>query len=110
MTTPDRLQIRNVSRAIFGQRYKLELLLEIADAVDGFVCLTDLAKALDVTMSSLQRPFEGIVAAALVSPIPDADSRFRYYIRNPSGVWDLSYELIGLRREASKPGTWKQEA
>lgn len=95
MADEQREQLRAVSRNVFGQRYKLELLLEIARAEDGIVCLTDLASALEVTMSSLQRPFEGLAAAGLISPLPDTDSRFRYYLRNPSSIWGLAYELSG---------------
>ena len=71
-------------------------MLAIADSDDGVVCLTDLAKALNVTVSSLQRPFEAVVAAKLISPLPDSDSRFRYYLRNPSAGWAWARELKQL--------------
>jgi hypothetical protein len=105
--TFSREHLRSVSRAVFGQHYRLELMLEVADSEDGIVCLTDLSKALDVTMSSLQRPFESLVASALISPLPDADSRFRYHTRNPSAAWDWAYELAGLTDRATQRGMWK---
>jgi DNA-binding transcriptional ArsR family regulator len=86
-------QLRDVSRAMFGQLYKLELLLAIADAEDGIVCLTELSRSTGVTISSLQRPFESLVDAKLISPLPDADSKFRYYSRNPSALWGFARAL-----------------
>jgi hypothetical protein len=82
-----------ISKSAFGQTLRLELMLAIAASEDGVVCLTDLAKELDVSVSSLQRPFEAIVAAHLLMPLPDSDSRYRYYLRNPSAAWAWASEL-----------------
>ena len=108
--TSSREHLRSVSRTVFGQLYRLELMLEVADSEDGIICLTDLSKALDVTMSSLQRPFECLVVSALISPLPDADSRFRYYTRNPSAAWNWAYELAGLSDRVAQRGIWKAVA
>jgi DNA-binding IclR family transcriptional regulator len=82
-----------MSRVIFGQTHRLELMLAVAASPDGIVCLTELAKELEVSVSSLQRPFESLVQSRLLSPLPDADSRFRYYARNPSSAWSWAREL-----------------
>jgi hypothetical protein len=87
--------MRGISKSAFGQTLRLELMLAIAASEDGVVCLTELAKELDVSVSSLQRPFEAVVAAQLLTPLPDSDSRFRYYLRNPSAAWTWASELAG---------------
>ena len=99
--------IRRVSNAAFTQRYRLELMLEVADSDDAIVSLTELSKALGVTTSNIQRPFESLVLTRLITPLPDSDSRFRYHIRNPSAAWDWAYELAGLDRASVKAGAWK---
>jgi hypothetical protein len=105
-----RAAIRRVSNAAFTQRYRLELMLEVADREDGIVSLTELSKALDVTTSNIQRPFEALVLTRLITPLPDSDSRYRYHIRNPSAAWDWAYELAGLDRATSEPGAWRTAA
>jgi hypothetical protein len=90
----DRLtRLRELSQAAFGQRYRLELMLAVADSSDGIVCLTDLARALEVTVSNLQQPLKALVAVGLLSPLPRSDSRRKFYIRNPSSAWQWAAEL-----------------
>jgi DNA-binding MarR family transcriptional regulator len=86
-------QRRQISQHAFGQRYRLELMLAIAATDDGIVCLTDLAKTLDVTISNLQSPLRALVDTGLVSPLPRGDSRRKFYIRNPSAAWAWAQEL-----------------
>ena len=50
--------LRELSRAAFRQDYRAELMIAISDAQDGIVCLTDLARALDVSISNLQAPLK----------------------------------------------------
>jgi DNA-binding IclR family transcriptional regulator len=85
--------LREISRSAFGQTHRLELMIAIADSDDGVVSLTELARALGVSISSLQRPFESVIATKLISPLPDVDSRYRYYTRNPSSAWAWAKEL-----------------
>jgi DNA-binding IclR family transcriptional regulator len=90
--------LREISKSVFGQALRLELMLLVAHSDDGVVCLTELAKSLEVSVSSLQRPFESLIAAKLLSPLPDSDSRFRYYLRNPSAAWEWADELADQAR------------
>lgn len=86
-------ELRAVSRVAFGQAHRLELMLAIGSAEDGLCTLTELSKQLDVTMSSLQRPFQALVELGLITALPDADSRYRYYARNPSPAWSWATTL-----------------
>ncbi|SDU66153.1 hypothetical protein SAMN04489733_7886 [Amycolatopsis keratiniphila] len=86
-------QLRETSQQAFGQRYRLELMLAIADTDDGIVCLTDLAKQLDVAISNLQSPLRALVSTGLLTSLPRGDSRRKFYIRNPSAAWQWAREL-----------------
>ncbi|MCS5498375.1 hypothetical protein NY547_14075 [Cnuibacter physcomitrellae] len=99
--------LRGVSKRAFGQSHRLELMLAIADAEDGIITQTDLARSLNVSMSSLQKPFQDLVTIGLISALPDADSRFRYFTRNPSRAWDWAYELAGYDRTQAALGDWQ---
>ncbi|WP_199922298.1 hypothetical protein [Microterricola viridarii] len=105
MGTENREALRSVSQAAFGQQHRLELMLCIANAEDGIFSLTELAKALDVTMSSLQRPMDSLLATQLISALPDADSKYRYYTRNPSAAWAWAHELAQQADEVEAVGT-----
>lgn len=95
-TRTSRETLRETSRQVFGQTHRLELMLEVGRSDDGIVCLTDLAKSLDVSVSSLQKPFQSLVHARLINLLPDADSRYRFYARNPSAAWQWAEELAQL--------------
>lgn len=85
-----------MSRAVFGQAYRLELMLAVARSEDGIVSLSEMAQVLSVGISSLQKPFQSLVQARLLSPLPDADSRYRFYVRNASAAWSWAEELAQL--------------
>jgi len=86
-------RLRAVSRVAFGQTHRLELMLAVLRIEDGVCTLTDLATLLDVPVSSLQRPFEALVDLELIRPIPDGETRMRFYFRTPSAAWDWAREL-----------------
>jgi len=82
-----------MSEALFGQRYRLEVMVAIASAPDGLVCLTDLAAQLGVTASNLQRPLHDLVRCGLLSRLPADDSKRRYYQRAESLAWAFAVEI-----------------
>lgn len=85
--------LRALSRAAFGQTYRLEVMLAVADSEDGLVTLTDLAKALDISTSNVQVALRSLVATGLLSELPKDDNRRKYLIRNPSSAWDWAREM-----------------
>jgi DNA-binding IclR family transcriptional regulator len=85
--------LRTVSEVLFGQRYRLEVMLAIAFSEDGLVCLTDLARDLGLTPSNLQNPLRDLVRCGLLSRLPPGDSRRRYYRRNESLAWAFVVEM-----------------
>lgn len=96
MTTADRLALRRLSRTVFGQDHRLELMLAIRDAEDQIVTLSELASTLGLPASSLQRPFHALISSGLLTLLPAEPSRFRYYQANRSAAWDWATELEGL--------------
>ena len=92
-STADREALRSVSRAAFGQSHRLELMLEIANLEDGIFTMTQVSKALDVTMSSLQNARDALLQLGLISRLPLTDSRFHYLVRNDSSAWAWAREL-----------------
>jgi DNA-binding transcriptional ArsR family regulator len=84
----------------FGQRYRLELMLAVAESEDGIVCLTDLAKLLDISISNLQGPLRALIGAGLLTALPRGDSRRKFYIRNPSAAWTWANELRNQTAES----------
>ena len=86
-------EMRRLSRAAFGQRYRLECMVAIAKSPDGLVSLSELAAELSVTPSNLQKPLQSLLDTALISPMHSGDSRRTYYTRNESLVWDWVVEF-----------------
>ncbi|MFD1149085.1 hypothetical protein [Saccharothrix hoggarensis] len=93
MASPDRVLLRDRSQAAFGQRYRLEVMLAIAAADDGFVSLSSLASRLGITTSNLQGPIRSLRELGLLTPVAHGDSRHRFYLRNPSAAWAWVAEL-----------------
>lgn len=87
---------RAVSRAAFGQAYRLEVMREIARSEDGLVTLTTLARALDVSISNIQAPVRSLIECGLLTELPRGDARSKFLLRNPSAAWDWARELDQL--------------
>lgn len=85
--------LRALSRAAFGQTYRLEIMLAIAEAEDGLVTLTDLARTLGLSTSNVQAALRSLVAAGLLSQRPKGGDRRKYLSRNPSLAWDWARQM-----------------
>lgn len=85
--------LRTLSRAAFGQNYRLEVMLAIADSEDGLVTQTELAQALGVSVSNVQGPVKSLVDCGLLTEMPQGDSRSKFFLRNRSAAWDWAREM-----------------
>jgi hypothetical protein len=86
-------ELRSLSRTLFGQALRLEVMIAIAGS-DGLVNLTDLAIAIGVQNSSrIQKPLDDLKAAGLLSGDDASDSRRRWLRRSNSLVWQWVMEL-----------------
>lgn len=82
-----------MSRAAFGQTYRLEVMLAIADVEDGLVTQTDLARSLGVSISNVQGAVKSLIDCGLLTPLPQGDSRSKFLMRNRSAAWDWVQEM-----------------
>jgi DNA-binding transcriptional ArsR family regulator len=89
----DPVAVQELSGFMFGQRYRLEVMLLIAES-EGIVCLKELADALNVSPSNLQRPIKDLLAAGLLGALPPGDSKRRFYQRVESSAWEFALELV----------------
>jgi hypothetical protein len=87
------VSLAELSRVLFGQELRLELMIAIAKS-DGLVCLTDLAETLNIRNASrLQRPLDALKAAKLLMPAEALGTSRRWLRRTPSKVWDWVLEV-----------------
>jgi len=87
--------LRALSRAAFGQTYRLEIMLAITEVEDGLVTLTDLARTLGLSTSNVQAALRSLVATGLLTELPKGDNRRKYLSRNPSPAWDWARQMSG---------------
>ena len=87
-------RLRSLSRHLFGQHLRLEVMIAIAKG-DGLVCLTDLAATLGIAnVSRLQRPLDDLKAAGLLQPAELGSMQGRRWFRRvPSKAWEWVIEL-----------------
>ena len=81
-------------------------MLAIAAGDDGICSLTELADALQVRASSLQRPLDSLVELSLLSVISAGDTKYRHYLRNEGPAWEWAKELavgVEVAESAAQP-------
>lgn len=80
---------RRASAAVFGNRYRAELLAALVAAGDRGVCLAELAVGQRVPASVYHAPMQKLVRAGLVERAePVAGERRRWYrLRGEAAVW-----------------------
>lgn len=88
--------VREVSQAAFGQRYRLEVMLQFASDEDSLLCLSDLAAAIGTAASNLQKPLRSMLDTGLITQLDSGDSKRKFYLRNPSAAWGWAQELKEL--------------
>jgi len=86
-------ELRRLSRAVFGQTYRLEVMLHIAES-DGFVTQTEIAQALGLpSASNVQAPVRSLIDCGLLTPMPKTDNRSRFLARTDSPAWEWARQL-----------------
>jgi DNA-binding MarR family transcriptional regulator len=81
-----------MSALAFGQDYRLELMLYIADG-DGIANLGTAASDLGLTSSKLQRAWTSLRELGLLSPLPVRTDRTKDCMRVDSHAWAFAREL-----------------
>ncbi|MEU4419288.1 winged helix-turn-helix domain-containing protein [Actinoplanes sp. NPDC024001] len=88
-------QLRRVSSAVFGNRYRLELLTALVTAGAEGVCVKDLAASSGVPTSVFHPPLRALTAAGLVTRLPQVgQSRRVFYALTNVGAWTGLRQLV----------------
>lgn len=90
-------EIRKRSSDAFGQSYRIEVMIAVAEAEQRLVALSDVSRVLEVPPSSVQRPLQSLVEIGLLATSSDSSTRKKNYTRNESSGWMFAYELSGLK-------------
>ncbi|MFJ8608046.1 hypothetical protein ACIRH0_12705 [Streptomyces sp. NPDC093675] len=97
--------LRVASARVFGNRYRAELMLALASADDGGICLGDLADANDAPASVYYVVTQTLVEAGLAEKLPRVEGeRRRWYRRNDHGAfWPCLHSLLTCLTEVAVP-------
>jgi DNA-binding MarR family transcriptional regulator len=93
----ERTERQEISKCLFGQVHRLDVMLAIANAPGGVVTATDLANELHLPQSALQAPLRDLLTAGLLVRDGVRESR-KVYRRLASKGWEWAVELDGLAK------------
>ncbi|MFI6061385.1 hypothetical protein [Streptomyces sp. NPDC051286] len=96
--------LRELSVSLFGNRYRAEVLLALAQADDRGVSMGDLATSHGISASLYQAPIHALVQAGLAVSLPQdpGERRKRYRRSDDDELWQYLTGL--LRRLAAVAG------
>lgn len=87
--------VRRVSRALFGHRYRLELLAELAEAGEQGICVSDMATGHGAKASVFYPPLRELEEVGLVSRRRDqGPGRRVYYTATGHGAWTVMRRFV----------------
>lgn len=91
---------------MFGNRYRLELLLALADAGRKGICVKDLATSCDIATSVFHPQLRALTAAGLVQRLPGTGPNGRVlYATTSTRAWTGLRQLVhDLEAEEVRPG------
>ena len=88
-----RQRLRERSKAVFGNRDRLEVAAVIAESEDGLVNATDIAASLGLANPRVRAQLLAFTEAELLSPDSGADVK-RWYVRKDSPLWQACLDLV----------------
>lgn len=98
MSLAENVELRALSRVLFGQAHRLSVMVGIARGGREFV-LSDLASSLGFeNLSSIQDPIRDLEASELIARMPKAANKVRFR-RNKSLAWRWAEELASRHQE-----------
>jgi DNA-binding IclR family transcriptional regulator len=87
--------VRRVSRAVFGHRYRLELLAELAEAGEQGICVSDMARGHGAKASVFYPPLRELEDVGMVSRRRDTmPGRRVYWTATRHGAWTVLRGLV----------------
>jgi DNA-binding IclR family transcriptional regulator len=85
--------LREKSKALFGNRDRLEVLAAIARSQDAAVNATDLALELGILNPRVRTQLIALAEAGLLAPAPTEDVK-RWYVKRESPFWGGCLDLL----------------
>lgn len=86
--------VQDLSKAVFGQKNRLPVMLAIAESTGVFTA-SELVQKLGLASQSLiQLPLKALEEARLITRLDTPSDRCTYYQRNESSAWALARELV----------------
>jgi predicted transcriptional regulator len=99
------LQIRDLSSRVFNLKYNIEVMVAVAEADPTSISLTDIALALRMNTSTIQKSFGWLIEIGMLTK-PEKTNR-TYFTRTDSAGWDFAFDLAHLKRERGVPALHK---
>jgi hypothetical protein len=89
----EREHLRARSKALFGNRDRLEVAVAITLSPDGAVNATDLAKVTGLANNRVRNQLLVMAAAGLLAEMPPGGEHKRWYVRQDSPFWQACLDL-----------------
>jgi hypothetical protein len=101
----DERDLRRLSKAMFGNSYRLEIAAAIAAAPTELVHAHELSAALVIPSNLVSKQLKDFVAAGVLDDVDQIEGqRYRYFRRLHSPYWTLCWDLLGaLRASEARP-------
>jgi|ERR1700722_19136389 len=88
-----REEIRKRSKALFGNRDRLEVMAAIAASRDGLVCAADLERSVGLANNRVRAQLIALYEAGLLQAMPRSRDRIQWYQRQPSRLWQAAVDV-----------------
>lgn len=92
---------QRLSKSLFGQVHRLDLMIYIAESKDGLINPTELSFDLRLPQSALQAPLRDLTDGGLLV-LEERRGRRLFYRRVDSAAWDWVRELKQKAKEAEE--------
>jgi hypothetical protein len=87
-------QARALSKALFGNQDRIDVVMAITHSEDGVVNATDLAEKTGLINSRVRAQLLALVDAKLLDEVPPTgQDRKRWYVRRDSSFWQACLDL-----------------
>jgi len=93
-------QVRRVSKALFGNADRLEVINFIASSTDGLVYATEISESLRIPQNRARAQLMALAEAGLLESLPRDGGR-AFFLRKDHSLWSASQSFFDSLAEAS---------
>jgi hypothetical protein len=95
LSVRDRERVRQRSKALLGNRYRLEIAAAVAGLETELFHAKELAEGLGIPHNVVSEQAKAFVAAGVCADVPPVEGqRFRYFQRLPSSYWEACRSMV----------------